>query len=258
MNSTINNKEIYIFDVDGTLTPSREGMDPKFASFFNEFVKNREVYLASGSDLGKIQEQLTEETLMSVAGVFTCMGNVFHQYGKKIYQNEFKEPKELRKDLKSLLFKSKFPLRYGNHIEDRVGMINYSIPGRNISIEQRKQYVQYDKENNERILLTSYLNNKYEGKIEASVGGEISIDIINPGKDKSQVISFLKDNELINVDTFINFYGDRVEHGGNDFALAHAIRLSAHDSNIISVNCWQDTYDKLMFMRQEQTNFNIH
>ena len=37
MNSTSKIKQIYIFDVDGTLTPPRESMNEKFVPFFQEF-----------------------------------------------------------------------------------------------------------------------------------------------------------------------------------------------------------------------------
>ena len=36
---------IYIFDVDGTLTPSRGRMNDEFAEFFDKFVSNHECYL---------------------------------------------------------------------------------------------------------------------------------------------------------------------------------------------------------------------
>ena len=40
----------YIFDVDGTLTPSRQKMDPKFKHFFLKFIETNKVWLVTGSD----------------------------------------------------------------------------------------------------------------------------------------------------------------------------------------------------------------
>ena len=35
---------IYIFDVDGTLTPSRNPMDKEFKDFFKKFIKKKRVW----------------------------------------------------------------------------------------------------------------------------------------------------------------------------------------------------------------------
>jgi|10_taG_2_1085330.scaffolds.fasta_scaffold09172_7 phosphomannomutase len=246
MNSTAKIKKIYIFDVDGTLTPPRQLIHSKFASFFTEFASKHEVYLASGSDLDKLESQLPESILKTVHGVFTCMGNCFYQYGTQIYQNDFIEPDGLRNDLKEKVLSSKYPKRRGNHVEERIGMINFSIVGRNASQEDREDYVLFDKKESERRLFASVLNNKYEDKINAVVGGEISIDIFNPGKDKSQVLTYLESNDMICSNTVINFFGDRTEPGGNDFALASAIKQSNYKHQVIDVESWRDTWKVLL------------
>ena len=48
----------YIFDIDGTLTPSRLPIDPKFSIFFTQWIKNKDVYLVTGSDKEKTIEQI--------------------------------------------------------------------------------------------------------------------------------------------------------------------------------------------------------
>ena len=47
---------IYIFDIDGTLTPSRNPINPVFKTFFQHFVKNNRVWLVTGSDKDKTIE----------------------------------------------------------------------------------------------------------------------------------------------------------------------------------------------------------
>ena len=46
----------YIFDVDGTLTPSRRAMNVAFTSWFEHFVTHNAVYLVTGSDREKTLE----------------------------------------------------------------------------------------------------------------------------------------------------------------------------------------------------------
>ena len=51
-------KTHYIFDVDGTLTPSRQKMDEDFSRFFLHFCTMNSVYLVTGSDREKTLEQV--------------------------------------------------------------------------------------------------------------------------------------------------------------------------------------------------------
>ena len=40
----------FIFDVDGTLTPSRQHIDLGFEKYFMDFCEDNEVYFVTGSD----------------------------------------------------------------------------------------------------------------------------------------------------------------------------------------------------------------
>ena len=44
----------YIFDVDGTLTPSRQQIDSDFEKYMLDFSDKEEVYLVTGSNLSLI------------------------------------------------------------------------------------------------------------------------------------------------------------------------------------------------------------
>ena len=48
----------YVFDVDGTLTPSRKKIDPDFLSFMLDFADKYNVYFVTGSDRDKTLEQI--------------------------------------------------------------------------------------------------------------------------------------------------------------------------------------------------------
>ena len=47
----------YIFDVDGTLTPSRGSINSAFEAWLWTFIQSNDVYLATGSDYPKTIEQ---------------------------------------------------------------------------------------------------------------------------------------------------------------------------------------------------------
>ena len=121
--------KIYIFDVDGTLTPSRRPMTDDFEIFFFKWANKNTFYLVSGSDLDKIKEQVPDYILELAEGVFTCGGNKFYLTHRSEdlleYENIFKPSDELIKYLEDTLDKSDYPVKAGQHIEDRGSMLNW-------------------------------------------------------------------------------------------------------------------------------------
>ena len=128
---------IYLFDVDGTLTDPRQSIDEEFAGIFLDWVeaKNPIVYLVTGSDLKKIEQQLFDTFLRSCEGVFTCSANQLWNGADLVYQNKFRAPRGLLGDLKLYLeIGAQYNVRTGRHIERRPGMINFSVLGRNANL----------------------------------------------------------------------------------------------------------------------------
>lgn len=226
----------YIFDVDGTLTPSRQTIDPEFGRWFLDFVKREKVWLVTGSDYPKTVEQLGKEICENVATVYNCSGNDIWFKGKRCNAKEFNVPEGLEDLLKKFLSESQFHLRTGNHIEHRRGTINFSVVGRNANQQERNAYIHWDTESNERIILSKMIEEAYPN-IRAMVGGETGIDIYPVGWDKSQILTdFNKDDEIL-------FFGDKMEEGGNDYPLAKILRTDEYPNSLaITVKDWQTTY----------------
>lgn len=65
----------YVFDVDGTLTPSRQVINKKFAVWFRKFCQSNHVYLVTGSDRPKTLEQIGNTIYNSCNRVYNCNGN---------------------------------------------------------------------------------------------------------------------------------------------------------------------------------------
>ena len=78
----------YIFDVDGTLTPSRGSMDSQFAKEFLDFAKTHRVFLVTGSDKPKTLEQVGEEIYNACMRVFNCSGNDVYYGSNQLYKNK--------------------------------------------------------------------------------------------------------------------------------------------------------------------------
>ena len=225
---------LYIFDIDGTLTPSRKRMSAEFSKFFNEWTDDNNYYLVTGSDIKKVKEQIPILYLERSQGVFTCCGNEFYKTKVKkwkdkeeidlikSYENKFTPPNGFIDYLESKLNNSKYHHRAGNHIEDRGSMINFSIVGRNCSLMERENYFKYDNENGERKKIVDEMKEKWP-TLESSIGGQISIDIYEPGMDKSQIYSHITKNFIGLIDKVV-FIGDRTMKGGNDYPISELIK----------------------------------
>jgi phosphomannomutase len=224
----------FVFDVDGTLTPSRGKIDSEFYAWMTHFVMKEKVFLVTGSDYPKTVEQLGDDLCESVVTCYNCSGNDVWFKGKRVNSKEFDPPKELYDLMWGWLHVSPFPLRTGNHIEERRGCINFSIVGRNATQDQREEYVKYDTLNRERESIAYQINLEFDN-ITATIGGETGIDIHRTGADKSQIL------EDFNEDDTIYFFGDRMEQGGNDYTLAKANKRGKN----FHVKDWKHTWEIL-------------
>ena len=65
---------IYIFDVDGTLTPSSKPIEKDFQNFFIEWASDKNFVLVSGSPYKKIERQLGKTIISMAQSVFPCSG----------------------------------------------------------------------------------------------------------------------------------------------------------------------------------------
>tara|TARA_B100000212_G_scaffold52722_1_gene34495 strand:- start:287 stop:976 length:690 start_codon:yes stop_codon:yes gene_type:complete len=226
----------YIFDVDGTLTPSRKKIDPNFLIFFNSFALTNEVYLVTGSDRDKTIEQITHHLYCNCKRVYNCAGNDVYEGDVSVYRNDWTLPLEAREHLNEELLQSTFPVRTGIHIEERPGCVNFSIVGRGANQTERLVYSDWDEIKGERRAIAERFNKKFP-KLHAFVGGVTGVDISDKGSDKSQIIRDFQDGGVV-------FYGDRMEEQGNDRPLADAI-LNNKLGEVVSVTGWEDTWRKL-------------
>jgi phosphomannomutase len=221
-----------IMDVDGTITPSRGKMDPDFKAWLSDFSTHNAIYLVTGSDRAKTLEQVGSFYNCCVR-VYQCSGSDVWEGETHIRTNDWLIEDEQQQFLQSWLEVSRFPLRTGLHIEQRPGMVNFSIVGRGATLGERKMYVKWDNENRERETIALQFNFLFGDSVRATVGGETGIDISPVGCDKSQILTDFSDTSNL------LFFGDRMDFGGNDEPLARHIRKSYH------VRDWKHTWELL-------------
>ena len=229
---------MFLFDVDGTLTPSRKKIDKEFSKFFSNFCKTHEVYLVTGSDRDKTVEQLGKTLYNKVKRVYNCSGNSVWEKNKNVHTSEWNCPCILSSYLELELNASQFKIRTGKHIEERPGCINFSILGRGEdNMKYRSEYVVWDRKMEERDKLAQNLRRLFPD-LCITVGGETGLDISPKGHDKSQILQDFETHDTI------TFFGDKTFVGGNDYSIAYAI--ITNDRGIVhQVSDFNETWEIL-------------
>ena len=225
----------FIFDVDGTLTESRKPMDWEFSAEFLIFCCKYDTYLVTGSDRKKTIDQVGLDIYNRCKRVFQCSGADIYIRDKNVFRSSWQPPRDLVNFLSDELDYSTFPYKTGNHIEHRPGGINFSIIGRGEnSMEHRKDYVKWDKERDERVLIADRIINQFP-HLNIQIGGQTGLDISD--NDKSQILKFFSPFDEI------HFFGDMMKQGQNDYPLAEALREWGGYPHY--VKNWEDTRTEL-------------
>ena len=225
----------FIFDVDGTLTDSRQQIDLSFGAYMIKFCCTYDVYLVTGSDRAKTIEQVGLDIYNRSIRVYNCSGADVYVKDYNAYKSNWKPTRKLINFLSDELDYSTFSYKTGNHIEHRPGGINFSVLGRgDDSMKYRKEYVKWDINTNERILMAHRITSEFPD-LKVQIGGETGLDISDT--DKSQI---LRD---FNPEDEIHFFGDMMLEGQNDYPLAKALKDMGGFPH--HVKNWEDTRTRL-------------
>ena len=249
MNDTADNTtkpSLLLFDVDGTLTVPRNQVSHSTLLFLSWLKKHHatiELGVVSGSDLGKLQEQLGDNLLHIFDWVCTENGLVTYHKGKKVHSNCMVD--EIGEGAYQLLVNIflrclsniELPIKRGTFLELRTGMLNVCPIGRSCSQEERDEFEKLDNELEIRKKLVKAVYERCKDynlheMIQMSIGGQISIDVFPKGWNKTYCLSLFERNENEGKRyNEIHFFGDRIFPGGNDYEIANDSRVIAHSVN---------------------------
>lgn len=239
---------LVLFDVDGTITPARRPIEDKMDTFLRSLKERVSVGLVGGSDLSKIAEQTLPPIMRSQLSedpidicvnrfdyVFAENGLVAYKGGqllaKQSLVNKLGEDRLQRFINFCLAYMSTLvlPVKRGNFIEFRNGLINVCPVGRSCSQEEREQFNAYDKENSIRQKFIDQLELQFGPKsndpidLVYSIGGQISFDAFPRGWDKTFCLDLI-DKSF----TKVYFFGDKTKPGGNDHEIFADPRTIGH------------------------------
>ncbi|AFN82955.1 phosphomannomutase [Encephalitozoon romaleae SJ-2008] len=236
-------KTIFLFDVDGTLSESRASMTEKMREMLKKLKKKVHIGFVGGSDLEKQREQIGDDLLELFEYGFPENGVSFYKNGTLKSQEKIinvlgeKFYKEFVGFVLEYLSKMDIPIKRGNFIEYRNSMINISPIGRNCSREERKEFFELDKKEKFRKSMVAAMRERFKNScLVFSIGGQISIDCFPKGWDKTYCLRHIRDEGIKNV----YFFGDMTMEGGNDYEI-----FNHQDVHGVTVENPDDTYRKV-------------
>uniref|UniRef100_A0A1L8DZ40 Phosphomannomutase n=1 Tax=Nyssomyia neivai TaxID=330878 RepID=A0A1L8DZ40_9DIPT len=223
---------LLLFDVDGTLTGPRMRITAEMEDFLYKNVLPRATLgLVSGSDLDKLFEQITSERVKELDYVFPENGLVHIERGQEISRQSLAAHlgEEKIQDFVNFTLQHlstiKLPIKRGTFIEYRSGMINICPIGRNCSREERNAFGEYDNVHHVRRSMIEVLKDKFPDiDLTYSIGGQISFDVFPKGWDKSYCLKHVESKNFKEI----HFFGDKTDHGGNDYEIFAHSRTIGH------------------------------
>ncbi|MBI5793961.1 HAD-IIB family hydrolase [Candidatus Uhrbacteria bacterium] len=226
MNPEISQKELFVFDLDGTLARSKTPMDAEMVELFSSLLQKRNVAVIGGGWLPVFEMQLlvslkSHESLFGSLLLFPTSGATFLRYEKGEWKTMYAHQLSLdeRDKIKAAFVKAFQDIdyhhpekTYGEVIEDRGTQITFSALGQQAPIELKDAYKGSPQDR--RWEIVSRLK-EYLPEFEIKVPGKSSIDVTMKGIDKGYGIGEMEKHLGIDVGKMI-FVGDALYEGGND------------------------------------------
>ena len=229
-------KSLIVFDLDGTLAPTKAPMDSEMSKLISQLLSVKKVAVIGGGKYAIFQIQFLRQlkapkNLLKCLYLFPTTATAFYRYNngwKNVYALE------LSKDEKTKIFEAfknafaklryKHPKKtYGKILEDRGTQVTFSALGQDVvdalgktkGVWLKEQWLRQNKILKMKIarLVAKNLPN-----LEVHAAGFTSIDVTKKGIDKSYGLRQIKKHLGIGINDML-FVGDAIFPGGNDYAV---------------------------------------
>ncbi|MGA3345869.1 MAG: HAD-IIB family hydrolase [Terracidiphilus sp.] len=221
-------KKLIVFDLDGTLAPSKSSLDEETAALLHDLLGVVKVAVISGGAWPQFEKQLLsdiphDDSLANLSLLPTC-GTKFFQFEgdwKQVYSEDLMEEQreKIIDSLKKAMEEAGFRADkvWGEVIEDRGSQITFSALGQQAPLEEKDKW---DADYSKRKKITAILETLIP-EFSIRMGGATSIDVTKPGIDKAYGIGKLRDILQISVKEMV-YIGDALFPGGNDYPAEQA------------------------------------
>lgn len=232
----IKNKDLIVFDLDGTLTPSKSKVDFQMGKLLKDLLKVKKVAVIGGGKLELFQHQFLDylkvpEKLLGNLFLFPTTATTFlrreNNTWKKVYaHNLTKEEIEKIMSVFKLVFNKinyeKPQKTYGKTIENRGTQVTWSALGQDVVETLGKEGIvlknNWRNKNTPLKLKIAKLLQEQLPDLEVHAAGHTSIDITKKGIDKAYGLKQIENYLKVRIKNML-FVGDAIFPGGNDYAV---------------------------------------
>jgi HAD superfamily hydrolase (TIGR01484 family) len=229
-------KQLIVFDLDGTLAPSKTPMDREMSGLMGKLLETKKVAVIGGGGYSQFKKQLLEELkipkdLLKRLFLFPATSTTFYRYQgawKNVYAHRLsKAEREKIKKTFEKVFKEigyQHPKKtYGKIIEDRGTQVTFSALGQDVVkiLGSKKGVALKDKwrdGNTPLKLKIAKLMSKYLPNLEVRAAGHTSVDVTKKGIDKAYGLKQIEKYLGVRIKDML-FVGDAIFPGGNDYAV---------------------------------------
>ena len=236
MQKNFKSKELIVFDLDGTLAPSKAPMERSMTDLFMRLLAAKRVAVIGGGKYGLFKEQLIRplkgypRELFKNLFLFPTTSTAFYRYDggwKNVYRHALPgaERARIKKAFREIFKEAGYhhPKKvYGKVIEDRGTQVTFSALGQEIvKVLGKKRGValkdKWKEENREIKLKMAKMLQKKLPHLEVHAAGHTSIDVTKKGIDKAYGLRQIEKRLRVPIKKMV-FVGDALFPGGNDFA----------------------------------------
>jgi len=235
LNKELQEKRLIIFDIDGTLTPSKAPADKEMINLLLRLLEERSVAIIGGGKYSLFKEQLIEQLpsqdkRLEKLYLFPTCSTAFYRFNgewKEVYSHRLseEEKEKIKKAFEETFQEVKYQhpeKTYGLVIEDRETQVTFSALGQEVvAMAGEEQGVAlkqkwFDNYDGLRQQMREILQKKLPD-FEVRAGGLTSIDVTRKGIDKAYGVRQISEHLGVKIEDML-FVGDAIFPGGNDYA----------------------------------------
>lgn len=231
----VKNVKLVVFDLDGTLTPSKSPLEPGMSAALGALLAEKKVAVIGGGTYRQFRKQFVgrlrcPRALLANLFLFPTTSTSFYRYRDGRWVNVYHRALT-RKDKDDIrgAFKDAFkevgyipPKKvYGKVIEDRDSQLTFSALGQDVvtafgkkGVRMKEQW--FEKNQPLRLKMVRIMSGRLP-RFEVRSGGLTSIDVTQKGIDKAYGVRQIEKTLHIPIREMV-FVGDALYRGGNDAA----------------------------------------
>ena len=221
-------KKLIVFDLDGTLAPSKSSLAPQTAGLLRDLLAVTKVAVISGGAWAQFEKQLLTDlpqgSLLANLSLLPTCGTKFFQFNGKweeLYSEDLtaEQRKKIIDSLDRAVGLAGYRAKkvWGEVIEDRGSQVTFSALGQQAPLSEKEEW---DPDFAKRKKIAAILETLIP-EFSIRMGGATSIDVTKPGIDKAYGIGKLRDTLNLSLKEMV-YIGDALFPGGNDYPAEQA------------------------------------